>query len=151
MKYLFILLSSGLLLFGCGVSKTVYQQESTSMIKLSRGVCFGSCPVYDFTIDGNGKATYAGKRFVDKVGTYSKTFNPEETNRLFRKFQKADFWSYQDEYYADVSDLPMNFITFEHEGRSKKIKAYYNVPESLTALMNEVDAYANTEGWESDD
>ncbi|MBK7409099.1 MAG: hypothetical protein IPL49_10285 [Saprospirales bacterium] len=149
MKNMIFLFFSGMLLFGCGVSKTVYQQEPASVIKLSRGVCFGTCPNYDLTIDGNGHATYLGKRFVDKIGTYSKTFTPEETNRLFRKFQKADFWAYQDEYYADISDLPMNFITFESEGRSKKIKAYYGVPESLQELMAEVDAYANTEGWES--
>ena len=142
-----ILFFSGMLLLSCGVSKTVYQQESTTMIKLSRGVCFGTCPNYDLTIDGNGKATYVGKKHVDKIGTYSKTFTPEETNLLFRKFKKADFWAYKDEYYADVSDLPMNFITFESDGRSKKIKAYYGVPESLQALMTEVDAYANTEGW----
>ena len=43
----------------------------------------------------------------------------------------------------------MNFITLEHEGRTKKIKAYYNVPEVLQELMTEVDAYANTAGWKS--
>jgi len=149
MKNLIIFLFAGLLLLGCGVSKTAYQQDSTSKITLNRGVCFGSCPYYDITIDGDGKAVFKGKKFVEKLGTFTKTFTPEETNLLFRKFEKADFWSFADEYYANVSDLPMNYITLEHEGRSKKIKAYYNVPEALTELMTEVDAYANTAGWKS--
>ena len=147
MKSMLMILASGLLFVGCCVSKKNYQNDATSMIKMSKGVCFGTCPVYDITIDGTGKATYTGKRFVDKVGNFTKTFTPEETNRLFRKFEKADFFAFENEYTAEVTDLPTTFITLEHKGQSKKIKAYYGTPESLQALIAEVDAYSNTEGW----
>ena len=144
---LLLILSSGLLLMGCCVSKKHYQNDATSVIKMSKGVCFGSCPVYDITIDGTGKATYLGKRFVEKIGTYTKTFTLEETNLLFKKFEKAGFWDFKDEYTAEVTDLPTTFITLEQNGKSKKIKAYYDIPETLQDLIKEVDTYSNTEGW----
>lgn len=149
MNNFLLLLSSSLLLFGCCVSKKNYQNDASSVIKMSKGVCFGTCPVYDITIDGTGKATYTGKRFVDKVGTFSKTFTAEETNLLFRKFTKAGFWEFEDEYTAEVTDLPTTFITLEHKGKMKKIKAYYGTPEALQALIDEVHAYSNTQGWVS--
>lgn len=147
MRNLLLLISSGLLILSCGVSKKNYQSDATSLIKMSKGVCFGACPFYDITIDGTGKATYVGKKFVEKIGTYTKTFSPEETNLLFQKFKKADFWAFADEYTEEVTDLPTTFITFEHKGQSKRIKSYYGTPEALLALINEVDAYSNTEGW----
>lgn len=136
------------LTLSCGVSKKVYQFDNTSVIRMNRGPCFGTCPFYDITIDGTGLAQFKGKRFVEKIGDFTKTFTPEETNLLFKRFEKANFWDFQDEYTAEVTDLPTIFITFEHKGRSKKIKCYYNTPEPLVELLTEVDRYANMEGWE---
>ena len=73
MKNLILLIFSGLLLWGCGVSKTTYQQNPTSKITLNRGACFGSCPFYDLTIDGNGYAVFKGKKFVEKLGSSFKS------------------------------------------------------------------------------
>lgn len=142
-----LLLIPGSLLLSCNASKKMTQYDASSVIRMSKGPCFGSCPVYDITIDGSGNATFEGKRFVDKMGSFGKTFSREETSVLFKHFEEAGFWDFKDLYTDEITDLPTTFITFEHQGRSKKIQAYYNIPEKLQELIAEVHALAESEGW----
>lgn len=147
MKKLLVLFCSLALLASCGISKKSYQHAPAS-IKMSMGPCFGQCPVYDIEITGDGKAAYTGKHFVEKMGEFAKTFSPEETNTLFKRFKDANFWDYADEYTAEVTDLPTVYITYADGKRSKKVMAYFDVPESLRDLIKLVhDNYAESAGW----
>ncbi len=37
-------------------------------VKISEGPCFGPCPVYDFTLRGDGQVTFHGNRFTRESG-----------------------------------------------------------------------------------
>jgi hypothetical protein len=145
-------LLTSLLLFGCNVSKkgesNSFNYPATSMIKLSKGACYGTCPIYDLSIYGNGKAVYIGKRFTDLEGEYYRVLTTTATNALFDRFVEADFWSYEDHYTSDIADLPSTWITFEHDDQSKMVLAYYNVPESLLNLIREVESVIESYEWE---
>jgi hypothetical protein len=145
-------LLSSLLLFGCSASKkgesNGFNYPATSMIKLSKGPCYGTCPVYDLSISGDGKAAYNGKRFTEMEGEYNRVLTTTATNALFDRFVEADFWSYEDHYTADITDLSTTWITFEHDDQSKKVMAYYDVPESLLSLIKEVEMVVESDDWE---
>lgn len=124
------------------------EYDAGSYIKLKKDPCFGFCPVYTFTVDGQGMATFHGDRNVSKEGNWTRTLTPEETSALFSAFEKSDFESFQDEYTGQVTDLPTTWITFKHGNIEKTIKDYYGAPEKLKMLEKLVEEIAETdEGW----
>ena len=123
--------------------------DENTYIELKKDPCFGFCPVYSFRIDGSGKATFDGVRNVEKTGHWEKQLEKEEVATLFNAFLASDFWNFQDEYTGQVADLPTVWITFSHQGQTKKIKDYYGAPaelKKLEALVEEI-AESNT-GWQ---
>lgn len=119
-------------------------------VEMKKSGCFGTCPIYTIRIDGSGKASYKGDRFVVKTGNYTKQFTEKQTEGLMQAFENVDFWSFEDEYLADITDLPYTFLTFSQGGKTKKITLYYHVPDQLTALANLVSSFADSEGgWEA--
>ena len=132
----------------CGTPKggKGFLYSANDVIEISKGACFGTCPVYDFKIDGLGKATFKGKAFVKREGDFVKQFSAEETNAIFDSFKRADFWSFENEYTAAVTDLPTVWLSFYFMERSKKIRCYYDVPVKLVNLGKEVEALALSEG-----
>jgi hypothetical protein len=147
MRYLPLLLT-GWLVLACNASKKTYQYPLDSRIEMSKGPCYGSCPVFKISIDGTGQATFEGTRFVKKMGPHARQLAAEETNALFQAFIDSDFWSFEDRYTAPVSDLPTTFLTFTHEGQSKKIQCYFDVPQPLLDLITQVDSVAFNGDWE---
>jgi hypothetical protein len=137
----------------CGSTKSGkgYKYAADDIIEMSKGPCFGTCPVYDFRIDGLGNATFSGTTFVTKEGDHTKRFSAEETNALFDTFKTADFWSLENEYTAPVTDLPTTWLSFYFMDRNKKIRCYYGMPVRLINLIEAVEALALTqEGWTGD-
>ncbi len=129
-------------------SKDKYQYTEESVIEMVKTPCFGSCPVYSFSIKGNGEATYNGKRFVELEGEHTRTFSPDTTNLLFNTFVEADLWQYENEYTEQVTDLPTTYLSFTHEGKNKRIKLYYGYPEELKNLTEKLQELAFSKGWE---
>lgn len=39
-------------------------------VKISEGPCFGACPIYDFTLRGDGQVTFHGTRFTTTTGQH---------------------------------------------------------------------------------
>lgn len=128
-----------------------YLYDATATIELKKDPCFGFCPVYSIKIDGKGNATYDGQKNVEKVGTWYQTLSPEETNDLFDAFENADFWQFDNEYTAQVTDLPTTWVTFILDEKNKTIKDYYGAPEGLKKLELMVEAIVeNEENWSQD-
>lgn len=129
----------------CGKDKYEYTEESS--IEIVKTPCFGSCPVYNFSILGNGQATYNGRRFVELEGQHSRLFPADTTNFIFDTFIEANLFQYENEYSENVTDLPTTYLTFRHEGKTKKIKLYYGYPEELKTLADKLQELAFSKGW----
>lgn len=144
-----ILLMPGLLFVQCRKQPSSSAGRfKDSRITMEKGACYGTCPVYSITISGTGKAEYEGRQFVDRVGTYEKQLNPREISQLFNAFECANFFDFQSEYTADISDLPTTWVTFEHRGFKRKVKDYYQAPEELKKLEKMIEDIAmSSEGW----
>lgn len=128
-----------------------YQFSEETEIEMRTTACFGRCPVYTIKINGQGGASFNGKMFTEKEGRHTKRFAAGEVNALIREFEKADFWSFENEYTAEVTDLPTTYLIFKHDGQQKKIKMYYGYPDKLKELAGYVEKAAESEGWEKVD
>ena len=133
----------------CSFSKkTISQKEKIdATISMEKTPCYGRCPNYAITIYGDGKAEFLGKRFVDSIGTFEKYFSIEDVKSLVKAFEEANFFGLQDEYTARVSDMSTVYVSFTQNGKTKKIKDYYNAPELLKQLEKMIEKMAFSTGW----
>ena len=110
-------------------------------------MCRGKCPVYTITIYGDGRAVYAGKKNVDKIGPYEKKLEKSQITELVKAFNDANFFEFKDEYTSKITDLPTTYTTFTTNDKTKQIRDYYGAPEELKKLEKMVEDIANSEGW----
>lgn len=118
-----------------------------SYIKVKTTGCFGTCPIYEFQLNGDGMGVYKGERFVAVEGEKKKEFGIMDAGLAFDSFRSANFWSYEDEYTGNITDLPTTFLTFSDGGKTKTIRLYYDYPDELKRLSEYVKKLANSEGW----
>lgn len=129
-------------------NKEKYEYSAETKVEISKTPCFGRCPTYTFTLNGQGEATFNGRKFVELEGDYARVFPIDTTNAAFATLLTADLWQYENEYTAPVTDLPTTYLTFNHEGKSKKIKLYAKYPDELNVLVKSLEALAFSKGWE---
>jgi hypothetical protein len=148
MRYTLIpltVLSLGVLCCKPPASKEKFEN---SKIEMKKTECYGTCPVYQITISGTGKALYEGRKHVKKTGKFEKQLSSQETKRIFKAYEASNFTDFREEYNdKDLMDLPTTYLTFTHRGFSKTIKDYYNAPQELKKLEKMVEEVADSEGW----
>lgn len=121
--------------------------DTAPMITLEKTECYGRCPVYKLMIYDDGQALYQGISHVDKIGEYQQQLPADTIASLIQHFEQSGFWSLKDEYVADVTDLPVTYLSFQYQGKHKKIKNLIQAPAELTALENRIAALGESPGW----
>jgi len=147
---------SGLFLFASAlgaisVAAASADDPASIRIKLERGPCYGTCPVYSVELSGDGTVTYNGKQFVLVKGQHASRIAPAAVSALLDKVRAADFWSLQPRYAARITDNPEYSVTVTAGGRTKSVTDYVGreagMPANVTALEEEIDRVAGTKRW----
>jgi len=129
--------------------KVVNSNPSTSITKqifyLETTPCYGTCPAYKVSIFENDSLVYEGFKYVTKEGVLSKKLPQGTVEKLIDKFRTANFFSFQNQYTARVSDFPTTYISFTDQGKTKTIMDYYKAPESLKKLEGYINELVKTE------
>ncbi|MBA3706173.1 MAG: hypothetical protein H0W84_09825 [Bacteroidetes bacterium] len=144
-----------LLLAPCNGSKktaktveTVVNDNSKVLITFQRTPCFGKCPTYILTINGETKtATFKGEQNTEKIGTYTKRVSDAELTQLVAEFEKAKFYSLNDNYLGEITDFPSQITGYSNKGKAKKIEDRSGGPAELLLLEKMLDDFTNSEGW----
>jgi uncharacterized protein DUF6438 len=119
-------------------------------IILDRTVCFGTCPEYTLTIDANGKVTFEGREYT-REGTVLGAIDNTKLIELAAEVKKADFFSLEDSYTAQVTDNPTYTLEVQMGGKSKRVVSYATRPRRLELLMNRIDQIVNSKEWIGDE
>lgn len=124
---------------------------STLRIKLSRGGCYGDCPVYTVEIDGNGRVNWHGYYYTAMTGEQHSTISQEAVRQLVSRFEAANFFALDDKYKAVVTDNSEYELSFSTSGQGKVVTDYVGeavgMPRVVKQLEDAVDAVAGTERW----
>lgn len=91
------------------------------VVKLSRGPCYGACPVYTVTFRGNGDVEYVGTENVKIKGQQLEQATPEEIQRIVEILDQAHFSSLEDRAFMWCFDTPGVAISVAFNGRVKRV------------------------------
>lgn len=138
------------------------------LISLQRSACFGNCPDYLVTIDGNGRVVFVTTPDqTDEVadlhrahsrsdgvllsGTQEDRISTGQVDQLVERFRDAGFFALKDEYRALVSDNPTTVLSIDTGHGRKQVIDYVGrragMPEVVTGLEHAVDDAAGTARW----
>jgi hypothetical protein len=132
---------------GIGGINVEYGAEITS-ITLRRGACFGTCPIYEVTLNADGTATWDGERFVDLLGQYKGEVDLHDYRRFAAFVQRAGFFDWDPEYLANVTDLPDYILTVEAGGQAKSVRQNgVDEPPDFWVIAALVDHLATAIDW----
>jgi hypothetical protein len=119
------------------------------LITMQRTPCFGTCPAYTVTITGDGRVEYEGKQFVHVTGRATATISPAEVAALVEAFDKAGYFTLNDRYTANITDMPTTITSIRIGERFKQVIDYYGAPQVLKDLEKQIDRVAGTARWVS--
>ncbi len=141
----------GLGLMSCNAKKEVnkvteqtenkYQQD---WVKLTRSGCFGTCPVYNVTIYGNGIVKYEGVRFTDKIGMFIGHIDPALFEGIVKEVNASNFMEMKDVYKAIVSDLPSATVLLHLGDTEKQVIENGDAPRELKLLQKYLDGIVSS-------
>ncbi|HEY1208252.1 MAG TPA: DUF6438 domain-containing protein [Terracidiphilus sp.] len=127
------------------------KDPSKIRIELSRSGCFGWCPSYSVSIDGNGEVIFDGGSFVSIPGEHKTHISPAAVAELLEKFRAANFLGLKDSYRGGVTDNPTYNLTLTLGETKKSIRdyvgGYAGMPSAVTELEMAVDRTADTARW----
>ncbi|HMC98252.1 MAG TPA: DUF6438 domain-containing protein [Flavobacteriales bacterium] len=101
---------------------------------LQRTPCFGACPVYAIKVYRSGFATYDARANVELTGQYTGHVKPEMMEDLLAKTEAYGFFSMNDKYDGQVTDLPSTIIQVATNGRMKKVVSRVGTPATFKSF-----------------
>lgn len=132
--------------------KQLYEPKNIEdvIITLERGPCYGTCPVYNLTIYGNGTVVYYGKYFVNVEGKQIGYLGSEKVRELISEFEKIDYFSLGNYEYVSMTDAEDVITSLTINGNTKMVRHYhgdFSAPQSLTELENKIDETVESSQW----
>ena len=133
---------------GCLTVKNTNLNELKKVVEMSKGPCFGQCPVFTLTVYDNGIAAYKGERFTDKKGLYIRDIGKPALEKLKSTLTGADLWKYPDAFKSQIPDLATVTLHYYEGDRTKTIIGKDGRPDDVMKIEEMLDDLANTGEWE---
>ncbi|NJL76479.1 MAG: hypothetical protein HC892_17155 [Saprospiraceae bacterium] len=148
-----LLIFSLFMLTSCSIINTYRLQETdltnlNVLAQLSKGSCFGRCPVYHLIVYTNGVVTYEGLQFTDKQGLYINKLPDTELRTLKTLLQTAELNKFNDAYRGKVPDIQTVTISYHAEDFVKTIVGKDGRPEKVMEIQAALEAIENLPNWQ---
>ena len=134
-------------------SETNSAKEVTSklpVISFEQTACFGTCPVHKMEVFADGSATYTANRNVKVKGKFSIQLSKDDMQSIFTKANELHFFDLNEEYTANMTDLPTSIIYINDGKNEQKVVAYAEYPENLKEFIQYLFKYTQNIEWEGE-
>lgn len=93
-------------------------------IRLMRGACLGTCPIYELEIRGDGSVTYHAGAHTLILGDRRWSISEDRVRALLAEFRRADYFMLDGYYVLPVTDVPAYISSLEIGSRRKFVFDY---------------------------
>lgn len=133
-----VFISMALLLTSCAAPSARNCAEgfdkSSLRVTMTKGACFGQCPIYSATVYGDGSVDYTGERFVERMGTYAGSIPADDLCAIITEIERNKAMVADRSFLEEVPDAPLTTITIVMRGRTVTVKWNLVTPEMFRSL-----------------
>jgi len=131
---------------GRNISENIFSKD---FISIEKTPCYGTCPIYTMSIDGDGIALLRAGDFMDDVGFFYATLKADSVSSLFRHAKVCDWDSYDSSYMNQYLDLPSTIVRFSVHAKDTVTVQYntINAPAELRLLGNRLELLQEQLNW----
>tara|TARA_B110000503_G_scaffold47382_1_gene77218 strand:- start:225 stop:776 length:552 start_codon:yes stop_codon:yes gene_type:complete len=114
---------------------TDVSKNDSLFASITKGYCYGTCPVYKLKIYNSGHVSLEGIKNIDQIGFFSARINQEKMDTFSDMAKQIDYMNLSDEYdNRYVSDLPETNTSIVIDGKRKTVRKRYDYPRSILAF-----------------
>ncbi|MGP0017328.1 MAG: DUF6438 domain-containing protein [Candidatus Sulfotelmatobacter sp.] len=139
-------------------SRNKFSERPTNLesatIELSRGRCYGPCPVYVVTVQGNGDVEYIGTSSVRIKGIQKAKVGPEQVAQIFEILDRSGFFALEDRAFSWCFDTPSVSVSVSVGGRSRRVSsdascsgAKSGMQAKFVQATDEIDKILGSDQW----
>jgi len=125
--------------------------ECKPVVMVERTGCNGECSVYEARVLSDGRATYIGRKYVPKIGTYEAKLDTTGLQSILALAEQIHFWQLAPYYPVDqthkIPDLPSTITMLNYQGRQKLITNQYDGPVALRRWEKQLDQFFEQLEW----
>ena len=97
--------------------------------------CYGQCPVYEAKLFSDGKAVWIGKKFTERMGTFTTKVSKEVVKDVLDNARDGGIFfladSYPEKQSLFIPDLPNTIVSVSHGATPKVITHNHKAPNEL--------------------
>lgn len=121
----------------------------STVVQMTRTVCYGECPVYSVAIRGDGRVFYYGHEYTGTKGYAERRIEPSKVQDLVEFMRKRQYRSLPNVFLAKATDHPSAitslrqgtlFYRIQHDLSNKDSRALFEIEQ-------EIDNVAGTKPW----
>lgn len=117
-------------------------------IGLSRGMCYGTCPVYSVRLFSDGRAEFTGEHFVDLLGDHRAHIDVADFELVALAIAHLRFGNLRRTYAVDYTDAETTTTWIVQRGRRRTVEDYGGAgPQRLRQIESLVDDSAAELKW----
>jgi hypothetical protein len=125
------------------------QTQNISKINFKASACFGTCPVFEMNINGNGEAIYHAGQFNPTQGLFETIIKKSQLDSQIELIEKSLFFNLESIYSTDETDQPTYSLTVNlTNGQTKTIEDYGPAgPENLKSVYRLIFSLRESQHW----
>jgi hypothetical protein len=113
-------------------------EEAKIILELKRGACYGTCPIYTFTLDTNKKVNYHAKRFTEPLGLFEWHLSRREYNQIVNLMEE-EISHGNIENNLNALDLPLMSLKYYSAGDTLQVKCKGSCPEGMKNKIRKIE------------
>ncbi len=126
-------------LLGCATTQQPCLTEAEAerfSVTITKGMCFGLCPVYSATVRGNGRVLYDGRQNVDRMGAWNGSVPQDSLCALVQDIRVRKLMLLDTSFVENVPDAPLTTLTISDMGRTRTFRWNMGTPEPLKGIVS---------------
>jgi uncharacterized protein DUF6438 len=124
-------------------------QAAYMVAAFEKTACYGKCPVYQVKFYNDGKVTWYGRMYVDRMGWHEARVEPAVLKSIRSKAHETGYLDFESEYPTErrIADLP-GTITYVRIGDvEKQVSDTHDAPEKLKEFEAFLEGLINGLDW----
>ncbi|MFQ5445887.1 MAG: DUF6438 domain-containing protein [Saprospiraceae bacterium] len=129
----------------------LHEEEAHLVAAFEKTACYGKCPVYQVKFYSDGKVTWYGKLFVDRMGWHEAHVEPAVLKSIRDKVHETGYLDFESEYPTErrIADLPST-ITYVRIGDvEKQVADTHDAPQELKEFEAFLEGLINGLEWKA--